>query len=62
MASSRIKRKDVEIKFYELKAKLTQTLETIEKLEQGLTIQNRIKAEYEGAITILHEILTGQKV
>ncbi len=60
MASSRIKRRDVEKKFYELKTKLKTTLETLEKLEKGLTEQKRVKAEYEGAITILHEILTGK--
>ena len=61
MASSRIKRRDVEKKFYELKDKLKETLEMIEKLEKGLDVQKRIKAEYEGAITTLHEILTGKK-
>lgn len=62
MASSkRIKRRDVQKKFYELKGELKKTLEMIEKLEKGLTEQNRIKAEYEGAIITLHEILTGEK-
>lgn len=62
MASSkRIKRRDVEKKFYELKSKLKESLKLIDKLEKGLEEQKRVKAEYEGAITILHEILTGQK-
>lgn len=62
MASSkRIKRRDVQNKFYELKDKLKSTLELIEKLDKGLVEQNRIKAEYEGAIITLHEILTGKK-
>ena len=61
MASSkRIKRRDVQKKFYELKTKLKESLELIEKLEKGLNEQNRIKAEYEGAIITLHEILTGE--
>lgn len=62
MASSkRIKRRDVQKKFYELKDKLKLTLELIEKLDKGLVEQIRIKAEYEGAIITLHEILTGKK-
>ncbi len=62
MASSkRIKRRDVQKKFYELKTKLKETLELIEKLEKGLNEQKRIKAEYEGAIITLHEILTNKK-
>lgn len=62
MASSkRIKRRDVQKKFYDLKAKLKESLEMIEKLEKGLTEQNRIRSEYEGAIITLHEILTGKK-
>ncbi len=62
MASSkRIKRRDVQKKFYELKTKLKENLEMIEKLEKGLNEQKRVKAEYEGAIITLHEILTGKK-
>ncbi len=61
MASSkRIKRRDVQKKFYELKDKLKETLEIIEKLENGLDEQKRIKAEYEGAIITLHSLLTGE--
>ena len=60
MASSRIKRRDVQKKFYELKTKLKDTLEMIEKLEKGLDEQKRIKAEYEGAIITLHSLLTGE--
>lgn len=62
MASSkRIKRRDVQKKFYELKDKLKETLELIEKLEKGLNKQKSIKAEYEGAIATLYEILTDKK-
>ncbi len=62
MASSkRIKRSDVQKKFYELKDKLKETIEFINKLNNGLAEQNRIKSEYEGAIITLHEILTGTK-
>lgn len=61
MASSRIKRKDVQNKFYELKNKLKESVELIDKLEKGLNEQKRVKAEYEGAIITLHELLIGKK-
>lgn len=61
-SSNRIKRRDVQKKFYELKGRLKESIELIEKLNKGLIEQNRIKAEYEGAIITLHEILTGEQV
>ncbi len=60
-SSNRIKRSDVQKKFYELKDKLKVTIILIEKLDKGLVEQNRIKSEYEGAIITLHEILTVKK-
>lgn len=59
--SKRIKRKDVSKKFFELKDSLKETIKLIEKLDKGLIEQKRIKAEYEGAIITLHEILSGKK-
>ncbi len=52
----------IQKKLDELRIKHKQTLKLIETLDNGLIKQKKIKAEYEGAIVILHEILTGEKV
>lgn len=62
MALSRIKRSDIQKKLDELRTKHKETLELIKKLNAGLVQQEKNKAEYEGAIIVLHEILTGEKV
>ena len=62
MTSSRIKRCDVQKKLDELRAKHKETLELIKKLNNGLVQQEKNKAEFEGAIIVLHELLTGEKV
>ena len=62
MASSRIKRCDVQKKLDDLRTKHKETLELISKLNKGLAQQEKNKAEFEGAIITLHELLTGEKV
>lgn len=62
MASSRIKKSDIQKKLDELRTKHKETLELIKRLNTGLIQQEKNKAEYEGAIIVLHELLTGEKV
>ena len=62
MASSKIKRCDIQKKLNNLRIEHKETENTIEKLNKGLIHQNKLKAEYEGAIIVLHELLTGKKI
>jgi len=62
MASSKIKKSDIQKKLDEVRTKHKETLELIKKLNNGLIQQEKNKAEYEGAIIVLYELLSGEKV
>ncbi|GAG73589.1 unnamed protein product [marine sediment metagenome] len=62
MAPSKIKKSIIQKKLDEIRIKHKETEKLIIKLTDGLIQQNKNKAEYEGAIVVLHELLTGEKV
>jgi len=62
MASSKITKKIVTEKLEEKRKAHKEVKEFITRLETTLQLKNRERQELEGAILILHELLTGEKV
>jgi len=57
-----IKKEIIEKLLKEKKVEINKKLELVIKVKQSLQSENKKIAELEGAILVLHEILTGEKI
>lgn len=62
MASSRIKKKDIQKVIDTKKIELNKKRDFLKKLKRTIELENIQISELEGAILALHELVTGEKV